>query len=147
MSITQNKNLDQLAAAFLAEVLRSRTTSLRRAAEISHRVITTISSASDEAETLSKLVELEKDFEEVTALKQALHFGHKESDTKVYEKEIKEYASKTFSRDMVLSSIFLQEAAKSDMTIQKLCVKYPDFCNFMLSFTDKAPIIKDLQTM
>src|SRR5438105_4090415 len=96
----QGLNLNQLVALFLSEEIRSHRTSLSRAAEISERVIPKLKSINSESQALSILKDIEKDFEEVSVLKQALHFGTKASDIKVYEAEIKEYASRTFVKDL-----------------------------------------------
>jgi len=116
---------------FLAEVIRSRRTSLSRAAEISDRVIQLLPQMKTEAETLNLLTDVEKDFEEMVVLKQALHFGYSETDVLVYEHDIKEYAARIFTEDMALSVAFLQDASKPGMDIQRLCLKYPDFCQYL----------------
>jgi hypothetical protein len=141
----QTLNLNKLIALFLAETIRSRRTSLSRAAEISSQVVSRLPSISSEDQALAMLTEIEKDFEEVTDLKQALHFGYEPSEMKVYEGEIKNYASKIFEHDIQASNAFLQDAALPGMTIQQLCLKYPDFCRFLLSSPDKAKNLQDLQ--
>lgn len=141
---TVENGFGQLVALFLAEIIRSRRTSLRRAAEIAYRFVSLVPSLSSETEALEMLTAIEREFEEVAALKQALHFGYNDSDIKVYEKEIKEFASMVFVQDMVQSATFLQDAARPEMTIQKLCLRYPQFCGFMAT-TDKAPLLGELQ--
>lgn len=136
--------LTQLVALFLAEIIRSRRTNLRRAAEIARHVVANIQNIRTEKQALLFLTEVERDFEEVVILKQALHFGYKKSSVKVYEQGIKEYAAGVFSKDMVLSSTFLQDAAKNEMTIQELCLKYPEFCDYLQKNSDKASLIPDL---
>ncbi len=128
----------------MAEAIRSHRTSLSRAAEISGRVISKLKSISSEGQALSILKEVEKDFEEVSALKQALHFGTKASDIKVYEAEIKEYASKVFAKDLHGCNAFLQDAARYGINIQELCLKYPDFCQFLIEHSDKAPLLSQI---
>jgi hypothetical protein len=120
---------------------------LHRAAEISSWVVENLNQMTTEVTTLALLTEIEKEFEEVSTLKQALHFGYKESDIKIYEHEIKFYASEIFMKDMVLSATFLHDASKPDMTIQELCLKYPDFCKFIISSTnpEKAQLLSGLQ--
>jgi len=140
-SIDRQFEFAELIALFLAEVIRSRRTSLRRAAEISRHVVLEIKGINGEEDALRMLTNIEKDFEEVATLKQALHFGYGKSSIKVFEGEIKEYASRVFVTDMVMSSEFLQDAAKSGMTIQELCLKYPEFCNFVYTASDKAGLI------
>jgi hypothetical protein len=85
---------------------------------------------SEEA-TLKELTKIEREFEEVGQLKQALHFGYRPNDTKVFEQQIKDFASKAFVKDMAVSAAFLQDAAKPTMTVQELCLKYPEFCKFL----------------
>ena len=145
MEAALNQNFTQLVAYFLAEVLRSRRTSIRRAAEISRRVLHLLPKMHSEGEVLSALTEIEKEFDEVSTLKQALNFGYNASDIKVYEKEIKEYASKTLAHDMQLSSTFLAEAAAPNMTIQELCIKYPDFCRYLFTTSEKAQLLPELK--
>lgn len=140
----EQSNFNNLVTAFLAEALRSRRTSLPRAAEISQRVVANIKNCKNESDTLSMLTDIEKDFEEVKSLKQAVHFGYKEGDLKVFENEIKEYASSILSEDISLSAGFLKDAAMPDMTIQGLCIKHPKFFDFLLKTSDKAKLLPDL---
>jgi len=134
-----------LVALFLAEALRSRRMSLGRAAEISRRVVSGIGTLNSEGQALELLTNIEREFEEVTSLKQALHFGYRLSDVKIYETEIRDYASKIFARDMNLSNAFLQDAARPDASIQQLCLKYPEFCQYLCSFSDKAELLPQLR--
>jgi hypothetical protein len=143
--ISTNSNLNNLVALFLAEAIRSKRTSLYRAAEISERVLNILPKIKSETDALSMLTEIESDFQEVTALKQALHFGYKASDIKIYEDEIKIFASKIFEKDITMSNTFLQDATKPGTNIQELCLKYPNFCNFLLNFSSKAPMLKGLK--
>ncbi|MEK7161984.1 MAG: hypothetical protein AAB729_04840 [Patescibacteria group bacterium] len=141
----QALNLNELVALFLAETIRSRRTSLARAAEISQQVLDHLPSLKSEDQMLSTLTEIEKDFQEVSALKQALHFGYQSSDVKVYEPEIKDYASKILASDIRRSAVFLADAAKSDMTIQRLCLQYPDFCQYLSKNSDKSSLLAELE--
>lgn len=141
---TTGQNFSNLVALFLAEVIRSRRTSLPRAAEISQRVISQIKNCKDENKTLAMLTDIEKDFEEVSSLKQALHFGYKLNELKVFEKEIKEYASKIISQDLKASAEFLEDAALPSMNIQQLCIKYPKFCDYLTVNSEKAKLVPEL---
>jgi hypothetical protein len=142
---TTTQNFSNLVALFLAEAIRSRRTSLPRAAEISHRVVSSLGKLKSESQTLELLTNIEKDFEEVASLKQALHFGYHNSDVKVYETEIRDYASRIFAADINLSNAFLQDAARPGMTIQQLCLKYPDFCKFLTSCPAVAGVLPELK--
>jgi hypothetical protein len=140
-----NQTFYNLVALFLAEAIRSRRMSLARAAEISHRVVSRINMLNSEGQALELLTTIEREFEEVTSLKQALHFGYHPSDVKIYETEIRDYASKIFTRDINLSNAFLQDAAKTGASIQQLCLKYPEFCQYLCSFPDKAELLPQLR--
>lgn len=118
---------------FFSEVIRSRKITIARAAELSGAIIDAYKTVQDETQLLEVLSELEKDFDEVFMLKEALQFGQTLSETKIYEKEIREYAADLFARDMVLSAAFLQDARQPGATIQQLCLKYPYFSNFLAS--------------
>ena len=141
----QQQQLNNLVALFLAEAIRTRRTSLSRAAEILHRVTAGLKNWNSEEQVLAVLTNLEKDFEEVSILKQALHFGYHPSDVKVYEAEIKDYASKILSKDIGLSTRFLNEAAQSGATIQELCIKYPEFCDYLCTNSEKGELVKDFR--
>lgn len=143
----QQFSFNQLIALFLAEQLRSRRTSLRRAAEIAQLVLRKPPQARDEKEALSIISDIEKDFSEFVVLKQALHFGYLRSDAKTYEQEIKEFASQIFVRNMVHSATFLQDAARPGMSIQELCLRYPEFCNFLFSHSEKADLVPELHSV
>ncbi|HVY68190.1 MAG TPA: hypothetical protein VHA30_04835, partial [Patescibacteria group bacterium] len=110
MSEQANNPFAYLVAVFLSEVIRSRQTSIKRAAEISGRVVDNIAGIQSEEQALVFVTQLETDFEEVQTLKQALHFGYSASDISVYESEIKEFSAQLFRQDMVQSSQFLQDA-------------------------------------
>jgi len=142
---TNEYQLNQLIALFLAEIIRSRRTSLKRAAEISRFVIKTIPAIHSESEALNMLTLIEKDFEEVITLKQVLHFGYKKSNIKIYEQEVKEFAAEVLIKNMVESSAFLQDAAREDMTIQELCLEYPKFCEFFYQHSEKAQLFPNLK--
>ena len=131
-------NINKLISLFLAETLRSRRISLTRAAEISSRVAEDLPKISSEDQALAMLTEIEKDFQEIDTLKKALHFGYKQSDAKAYEEEIKAYAAKAFEKDIALSNAFLQDANQPHMSISQLCIKYPDFCSFLITTSAKA---------
>lgn len=137
----------QMVAMFLAEIIRSRRISLRRAAEISGEVIALLPQVHTEKDVLGLLTEVEKDFEEIVVLKQALHFGYNETDIKIYEHDIKEFAAEIFTKDMPLSVGFLQDASRPSMDIVKLCLKYPDFCQFLLKDPKKIELAGKLQAV
>jgi hypothetical protein len=139
------QNFNNLVALFLAEAIRSRRTSLSRAAEISHRVVSKMDKLNSEDQALELLTNIEKDFEEISTLKQALHFGYQPSDVKVYEAEVKDYASKIFEQDLNFSNTFLQDAAKPGATIQELCLKYPKFCEFLTASPEAANLLPQLR--
>lgn len=137
----------KLVALFLSEIIRSRKTSLRRAAEIAGRVVKSLPILSDEKLILNFLTEVEKDFEEVGSLKQVLHFGYKEYDIRVFEHEIKQYAAQVFEQNMITSVNFLNDASSPNINIQELCLKYPDFCSFLLNFEGKRELIEELKSV
>lgn len=138
-------NFNELVALFLAEAIRTRRTSLPRAAEICHRVVTSLPSLNSESQVLSMLTEIEKDFEEISLLKQAMHFGRHLSDIKVYEDEIKDYVSQIFPKDIMASNAFLQDAATPGITIQELCLKYPEFVNYLSTSSEKADVLAQIR--
>lgn len=141
----QTLNLNQMVALFLAEAIRSRRMSISRAAEISQRVVSNLPRVSSENEVLNMLTDISRDFDEVVVLKQALHFGHHPSDVKIFESEIKYYASEILENDIDASNAFLQYAAQPGMTIQQLFLKYPTFCQFLMSHPDKAEVLQSLR--
>lgn len=132
----------QLIALFLAEVIRSRHTTIHRAAEVARAVVHGFEQIHTEEDALRYVTDIEREFEEVGRLRQALHFGNKPFEVSVYEQEIREYAARLFEQDMVTSSEFLQVAAKKHMTIQELCVKYPDFCEYLYRNKEKRELVQ-----
>ncbi len=133
IQVTPEQSLQKLVGLFLAEIIRSRRTSIRRAAEISRQVLRAVSGIHSEEQVLSMLSNTERDFEEILILKQALHFGNRVSSVDYYETEIKQYAAALFEQDMTESAAFLQDAAQDTASVQELCIKYPGFCQFLLS--------------
>lgn len=145
MVASTTNNFVELIALFLSEIIRSRQVTIRRAAEIAHLVIIRLPEVVSEADALRVLTDIERDFEEVVSLKQAIHFGYDKSDIRLYEREIREFASQIFMKDMVLSATFLQDAAREGMTIQELCLKYPNFCEYLLKQPEKSALLSELQ--
>lgn len=132
-----------IVSLFLSEIIRSRKTSIPRAAEISDHVLKAMERLrNDETEMLRLLDDLEKDFQEVAGLKKTLHFGRRQDDIRAYEREIREYAANLFKKDMICSAAFLRDAAQS-RSIRDLCQEYPDFYEF-LETTDKAEVVRAL---
>jgi|GEM_PF-1292779 len=142
LSIEVPAKLKNLVSLFLAELLRSRRASLSRAAEVASHVVQKLSTLRSEDDALTLLGTLEHEFAEVIALKQALHFGYREEDIRVYEREIREYAATIFGTDMVLSSSFLKDAAEPAASIQTLCLKYPDFCQYLIASSEKGRMVE-----
>jgi hypothetical protein len=138
MSEEKNFSFYHLVALFLSEIIRSRRVSLRRGAEIAQSVVDRLSFIHSEEEALMMITDIEKEFEEVVILKQALQFGFEKNDTKVFENEIKDFASKIFLSDMAESAEFLHYASKEKITIQELCLRYPAFCVFLNSCANKV---------
>ncbi len=137
----------KIVGLFLAEIIRSRNTTVTRAAEISSQVMRAMEKLrDDEVAMLHLLGELEKDFQQVVALKQTLRFGHEDNQIREFDKEIREYASELFKISMVISAGFLRDAAEST-SIEKLCKQHPDFTDFLLTKTDKAPIARQFKVV
>lgn len=137
-------DVKKLVAIFLSEIIRSRRTSIKRAAEIASRVVSSVNKLNSEKEVLDFLTDIEKDFSEVTSLRQVLHFGRTEIDLKVYEGEIKEYAAEVLRADMVSSAKFLKDASDPKNDIRQLCLRYPDFCNFLSKNPEKSYIFNQV---
>lgn len=142
--LTQN-NYVKLIAFFLSEIVRSRRTSIRRAAEISQSVINNMDVFTSEELVLTWVTRLEKDFEEIGDYKKALHFNFDSSSISVYEDEVKQFAAWLFENDMARSAQFLKDASDRQVNIQQLCIKHPDFCDYLLQHTDKGVILQNLQ--
>jgi len=135
-------NNNTLVALFLSEILRSRRTTVQRAAEISSQVLRVMHKVKNETELLNMLGNLETEFEEVGTLKQALHFGVSYSELKLFEPFVRQYAAELFKKDMEASTAFLKDAAAKDASIQQLCIKYPAFCQFLTSNPEVAAITR-----
>ncbi len=137
----------KIVSLFLSEIIRSRNTTVTRAAEISSQVMRAMEKLrDDEVAMLNLLGQLERDFQEVIALKQTLHFGHEDNQIQAFDKEIREYASELFKVSMVISAGFLRDAAESP-SIEHLCKHHPDFTDFLLTKTDKAAIARQFKVV
>jgi hypothetical protein len=145
MSEENTYSFSQLVALFLSEILRSRKTSLKRIAEIASLVVEKMKNQNSETEVLKIITDIQKDFEEVSILKQTLHFGYGKLEAAAFEREIKEYASLVFSYNLAESAEFLQEASKGNANIQELCLKYPKFCSYLVKNSEKGDIIYKLE--
>lgn len=121
-------------AFFLSELIRTRKTSLRRAADIASRVVIHLNLIDTEQDFLRLIKELTADFEELNKLQERIYISIKVDERKDLEKKVREFAVTTILSDVSLASQILQAASLEDVRINDLFEKFPQFYEWSRKF-------------
>jgi hypothetical protein len=116
---------------FLAELLRTRKISLERAAEIAQKVLHNINLIDSEAQFLKFIKELTSDFQELFQLHERVFLHIKFDERKHMEQKVREFVVRAVVTDLKLASMVLQEAIQEDPSLDKICLKFPEFKAFI----------------
>jgi len=128
---TPKEQYAQAVSFFLAELLRTRKISLNRAAEIAQKVTENINLIDSEERFLSFIKEISSDFEELFQLQERISFTIKYDARRDFEQKVREFAISTLATDATLACQVLQEAVNENCEINQLCVKFPQFSEFI----------------
>lgn len=133
MPNTHNSKDDfaKTVSLFLAELLRTRQINLRRAAEIAEKVSQNINLLDTEKHFLDLIVELHKDFDELSALEGRMHLQLKKSERELLEHMVHQYAVHAMGQDVHTAHEILQDAIKDEHNFETLSAKYPKFKEFI----------------
>ncbi|OGE87678.1 MAG: hypothetical protein A3J07_03110 [Candidatus Doudnabacteria bacterium RIFCSPLOWO2_02_FULL_49_13] len=116
---------------FLAELLRTRKISLKRAAEIAERVIQNINLIDSEAQFLGLIKELTSDFQELFNLNGRISFRIDVNKRLLMENQVREFVVSFLARDVKLALAVLEEAVKENAGVDNLYLKFPQFEEFI----------------
>jgi hypothetical protein len=132
MTDTNKKNeYAKSVALFLAELLRSRKVTLKRAAEIAAKVVANINLVDTEEHFLRLIKELTLDFEELHHLQELISIEIKINKRKQMEKIVIEFAASIMVTDIRLASEVLRHASNDNVDYEQLRSKFPQFNEFM----------------
>lgn len=116
---------------FLAELLRTRKISLKRAAEIGQKLIDHINLIDTEQDFLKLVKELSADFEELNTLEDRVQMSIVISERKSLEHKVLDFVAFILPQDAQSAQAILQEAVKEDARLEDLCGKFPQFSQFI----------------
>ncbi len=134
MAINQASQKEEYAKAvcyFLAEQLSIRNIELPRAAEIAQKVTENIRLIETEQDFSRFIKELSGDFEELYMLGDRIEMHIHVSVRKDLEEKVREFVVNILPQDTNLALQILNEAIKDDITVQDLCLKFPQFNHFI----------------
>ena len=132
MDSQNNKNeYARHISLFLAELLRTRKIGLERAAEIAQKVVENINLIDSEHNFLQFVKELTLDFDELFPFEERVHLRVHTGQRRDLERKVRGYAVHIMSQDMNEALAILQEAIKDEIQLPDLCVKFPQFKQFV----------------
>lgn len=130
-SSNQKDEYAKSASYFLAELLRTRKISLKRAAEIGQKLIDHINLIDTEQDFLKLVKELSADFEELNTLEDRVQMSIVISERKSLEHKVLDFVAFILPQDAQSAQAILQEAVKEDALLEDLCGKFPQFSQFI----------------
>lgn len=129
---SQNKNeYAKSVCFFLVELIRTRKIGLKRAAEIADRVVSNINLVDTEADFLRLVKTISSDFEEVARLEERIYMSIHVNKRKELETRVREFVVVIMLQDMKLALDVLQEAIRDEVSVDDLCLKFPQFKQFI----------------
>jgi|GEM_PF-2200680 len=135
MSDDKQNHKEQYAKSvcfFLAELLRTRKIDLKRAAEIAQKVMDNINLI-DTEQDFSRLIKgMSADFEELFQLEERLQLNISFNERRDLDDLVREFVASILPQDTNLAFVVLQEAVKDNVQSEDLCVKFPQFREFIL---------------
>lgn len=121
----------RMVCLFLAEGLRTRQVTLKRAVEITEKILQNINLMDTEQDYLSLVKELSADFEELSALETKMQFKRAAGERRQLETLAREYAINILPTDPGQALKILQEAAQDGMTLAQLESRNPQFSAYL----------------
>ena len=121
----------RLVCLFLAEQLRVKKISLRRAADISQRVVNNINLIDTEQDFLRLVKELSKDFEELFTLEDRVFFYMQINERRSMETFVKRFAIEIIPQDPKLALDIMLTAIKDEAKLEDLKARFPLFSQYL----------------
>jgi hypothetical protein len=119
---------------FLAELLRTRKTSLARASEIAQKVLENINLIDTEQQFLEFVKVLTSDFEELHHLGEIFYMHVKISERQDLEQKVRVFVIHIMSQDLDLAAEVLKQAINENLSLNDLCARFPAFKDFIQHF-------------
>lgn len=133
-NVTATEHREEFAKSvclFLAEQIRIRKITLKRAAEIAQKVVAHMNLLDTEHDFLQLIKELTKDFDELVKLEEHVFLHAKMSERNDMEHHVKDFVVSILSRDSKLALQILTDATADGADYQKLLEKFPEFNDYM----------------
>lgn len=121
----------KLTCLFLAEQLRVKKISLRRAADIAQKVVVNINLVDSESDFLRLIKELSKDFEELYTLEERVFFWMHANERRKLESSVRAFAIEVFPQNPKLALDVMLEAIKDEVRLDDLRQKFPLFTKYL----------------
>jgi hypothetical protein len=131
LKLKNKSDYAQAVCLFLAEGLRTRKITLKRAADISQKVATHLNLLDTERDFLKLVKELAIDFEELIRLEQRVHVYIQSDDRTRMEHKVKEFAISIMPQDTESALAIMESASKDGVSIDMLASKFPKFKEFI----------------
>lgn len=129
-----NKNKNQFAymvCLFLAEGMRTRKLSLKRAGEIAEKVLANINLIDTEEDFLKLVKELSKDFDELVLLENKVLKQRILDQKRNMESHVRNFSIQILPSNPKLALLILEKAAENDMTVETLAQTFPEFDQYL----------------
>lgn len=121
----------QSVCYFLAELLRNHKVGLKRAGEISQKVLANINLIDTEVQFLKFIKDISLDFQELIPLTERINIHMRMSERQVMESQVREFVLAAIPVDLGTATDILHEAVKDGCTAQGLCGQFPQFKQFI----------------
>ncbi|MBX4187527.1 MAG: hypothetical protein KW793_00105 [Candidatus Doudnabacteria bacterium] len=127
---SQKEQYARMVCLFLAEGLRTRKISLKKAADIADKVLVHLNLLDSEMIFLKFVKELAHDFEELNILEKQIVYDQARSNRKKFEQEVKEFAIEKLNTDPSLAMAILADASQDGASAESITAKYPEFKSY-----------------
>ncbi|MBI2355658.1 MAG: hypothetical protein HYV13_00440 [Candidatus Doudnabacteria bacterium] len=129
--IANKEQYAKLVCLFLAEQLRVKRISLRRAADIAQKVTENLSLIDSEQDFLRLIKELSNDFEELFTFEERVFFWVHTNERNNLEATVRAFAIETIPQDPKLALDVMLAAINDETRLDDLKQKFPSFAQFL----------------
>lgn len=120
-----------MVCLFLAEGMRTRKISLKRAGEIAEKVLANINLIDTEEDFLKLIKELSKDFEELLMLENKVLKQRSLDMKRDMEVKVREFSIQVLPTNPKLALLILEKAAENDASLESLAQTFPEFAEYL----------------
>jgi hypothetical protein len=134
MSLTPQEHYGRMVCLFLAEGLRTRHISVKRAADIAEKVLAHFNLLDSETAFMSFVKELSLEFQELGKLQSKIVKDSHHANRRGWEKAVQEYATGILHSDSRHALDILESASHPDAKLEDILKKFPRFKQFYHSY-------------